>query len=368
LSAAADLLLGRVLVLAGEVVPGEELLEDLGHDPYARAGGFCDAHAQPLRFKPDGCRLQHRKFDAAGFLRLIRGRRVALLGDSVTRQWFEYLLGRLRRHAAPGGIVNIPYGQPSFSRPGCSVVPASRNQTTGPGRISLKCYTVRAGTTRFCHRFSVPGTRNATAGLCYIYANRDPLDEQNLPAFNALGRGDVVVASTGLHMNFAKLMQTTMQKFVKHLPLLKAVRKDRPIMVWRESSAQHFRFKPSGYWPPIHWVAQRQALRNVNPKTFRCSEIPLAQLQRFEFRNRIARKAMQGLRIPVLPIWRTTALEHLAHPQSLRGGRSADCTHFCPKAGGMFEMWSHMFYNFLVPLLKDEEHFSNQFAEQPSLE
>lgn len=252
-------------------MPGEELLEDLGHDPYARAGGFCDAHAQPLRFKPDGCRLQHRKFDAAGFLRLIRGRRVALLGDSVTRQWFEYLLGRLRRHAAPGGIVNIPYGQPSFSRPGCSVVPASRNQTTGPGRISLKCYTVRAGTTRFCHRFSVPGTRNATAGLCYIYANRDPLDEQNLPAFNALGRGDVVVASTGLHMNFAKLMQTTMQKFVKHLPLLKAVRKDRPIMVWRESSAQHFRFKPSGYWPPIHWVAQRQALRNVNPKTFRCS-------------------------------------------------------------------------------------------------
>lgn len=92
-------------------------------------------------------------------------------------------------------------------------------------------------------------------------------------------------------------------------------------------------------------------------------DIPLEQLERYEFRNRIARKMIAGMRIPVLPIWRLTALEHLSHPQSLRGGKSADCTHFCPKAGGMFEMWSHMFYNYLEALLAHEAHFSKQFAQ-----
>ena len=77
----------------------------------------------------------------------------------------------------------------------------------------------------------------------------------------------------------------------------------------------------------------------------------------------MAERILRPLRLPVLPIFSLTALQHLAHPQALRGGSKADCTHFCPTPGGMFELWTQFLHNTLEVVLAYELEVAVKQAE-----
>ena len=69
----------------------------------------------------------------------------------------------------------------------------------------------------------------------------------------------------------------------------------------------------------------------------------------------MTKKILAALRLPVLPIHTTTAPAAEYHPQTLRGGSMADCTHFCPTPGGMFEVWSEFLTTMLTTVLRKEK-------------
>mmetsp|Transcript_22636 Transcript_22636/g.62843 ORF Transcript_22636/g.62843 Transcript_22636/m.62843 type:complete len:104 (-) Transcript_22636:342-653(-) len=74
-----------------------------------------------------------------------------------------------------------------------------------------------------------------------------------------------------------------------------------------------------------------------------------------DWRNFMTKKILHELRLPVLPIHTPTIPAAQFHPQTLRGGTMADCTHFCPTAGGMYEIWSEFLNTVLSTVLKKEK-------------
>lgn len=88
--------------------------------------------------------------------------------------------------------------------------------------------------------------------------------------------------------------------------------------------------------------------------TYVMQDHDLEIMRKWDWRNILAKSLLSPLSLPVLPTWILTATQPLSHPQTLRGGTTADCTHFCPKEGGMFEMWSVFLFSIFRPLLKRE--------------
>ena len=80
--------------------PGEDFSsEQLQRFPYVSAG-YCRTFNQPLQLVPTDCELPG--FDPLEFIEQFKGHRLIFWGDSVTRQFFFYMLLRLsRRVPAP---------------------------------------------------------------------------------------------------------------------------------------------------------------------------------------------------------------------------------------------------------------------------
>ena len=75
--------------------PGETFSgEQLQRFPYVSAG-YCRTFNQPLQLVPTDCELPG--FDPQQFIEQFRGHRLIFWGDSVTRQFFFYMLLRLSR-------------------------------------------------------------------------------------------------------------------------------------------------------------------------------------------------------------------------------------------------------------------------------
>eukprot|EP00873_Tetraselmis_striata_P037059 jgi/Tetstr1/457323/TSEL_043927.t1 len=333
--------------------PLEELQEPFEDDwapgPYVDAsGGYCRTLA-PLQLRPTGCELA--PLSPPRLLRLLAGRRLVLWGCSLTRQLFEYLAGRLRAHALPGN-PELVRGPRSYLVPGCEQV-SSRAEVTatlGPARLTLPCFrTPYAELSRECLRYAVPGADNQTAALCYIYARRELLDADNLGAYHALADSDIVLANVGAHFNVPQQYHTALARLRDVL----AASRPGPLLVWRESTAQHFGVTPGGAYPPRGRYRDRRRLSRVDPATFRCTQWPMSTMVKKNFRDTIARRVL-GSAFPVFRLWEVTAMAHTQHPQTLRGGGAADCTHWCSQPGGMLEVWSTMLLNYLEALLRHE--------------
>jgi hypothetical protein len=129
-------------------------------------------------------------------------------------------------------------------------------------------------------------------------------------------------------------------------------------MLWRETSAQHFDQGEGGNYP-LKWAIKKK-LKNVDAATFKCTSHPFREMRSTNFRNDIVEKhgfVCENLRvvIPILRVWNVTAMAADLHPFTL-GGRTkearhvarADCTHFCPNYGGMFEVWATLLQNNLA--------------------
>ena len=130
-----------------------------------------------------------------------------------------------------------------------------------------------------------------------------------------------------------------------------------PLMIWRETSAQHFMGGEAGNYPLDETL--KVSLRHVNEATFECSSYPLEEMEGANFRNTMLENPGfkdENIRLvmPILRIWNLTAMASDLHPRTLArkneedsDDATADCTHFCPTFGGMYEIWSTLLQNFL---------------------
>ena len=239
-------------------------------DPYIDKGqGWC-SKAGGLAFIPSNCYL--KRFTMSAFLNLIAGRKLVLLGDSVTRQFYEYVIGRMRRYQTYN--PNIPHGPLEYPIQDCSPLEGLLPTSPKP-RLSRGCYHGTYKTENFCTAFKVPASKGKKAAhICFIYSHLEVLDEHNIGAFNSLSRKDIVVANTGVHYNFPAFTRRYLRRFVGTARTARSENGDRPLLLWRETSSQHFAGGKAGYWPADHTEELqlvRDGLRTLaDPENFRC--------------------------------------------------------------------------------------------------
>jgi hypothetical protein len=119
-------------------------------------------------------------------------------------------------------------------------------------------------------------------------------------------------------------------------------------MLWRETSAQHFDGGEGGNFPR----KAREGLDDVD-ENFQCTSHPYQEMLAANYRNDLVRNpgfVDENLRliIPILKIWNVTSMAADLHPVTLNNRTKADCTHFCPHFGGIYEVWSTLLQNSLA--------------------
>lgn len=98
----------------------------------------------------------------------------------------------------------------------------------------------------------------------------------------------------------------------------------------------------------------------VDPARFRCSFYSHEDMRRSDWRNQVLNTVgleefqAFNLTVPVLRVWNASSLLPGKHPQTLGHSSVADCTHWCPTMGGIFEIWSQLFFNLFAAVKRHE--------------
>lgn len=154
-----------------------------------------------------------------------------------------------------------------------------------------------------------------------------------------------------LHREHLKVQLDGFSRLLRHTARIRKL----PLILWRETSAQHFDHGIGGCYPPAPW---NHLYRNIDPHNFTCTAVSYDEMVAGNWRNRMVDEAGFGdenwqFKIPSLRVWNVTAMASDLHPRVLgdrkesQAGMIADCTHFCPSFGGMYEVWSTLLHNFL---------------------
>ena len=204
-----------------------------------------------------------------------------------------------------------------------------------------------------------------TTAICYVRAERRLIDNRNVVYWNALKETDILFMNVGLHHNSKGMFKFQLAGFVRLAHYYKAKYHKLPLMLYRETSAQHFEGGEGGNFPGKSQELIDK-LRDVDPDTFRCADHPYEVMKNTNWRNSFlskpgfkdpsSRGSQHGVHMhfPIMRVWNTTAMGSNFHPRTLGGrtaesmeGATADCTHFCPSFGGIYEVWSTLLHNIL---------------------
>jgi hypothetical protein len=174
---------------------------------------------------------------------------------------------------------------------------------------------------------------------------------------------DVLFVSLGLHYNtpddlrnrlhrfFRPLL--SLQRFVQETPhqditsLPHGISTNLPVIIWRESSPQHFYSMPSGYYTDEESINSHSCVPYSN------------QLSAFQgdFRNRIIEDFLKenSLSIPIMRIWNISSSAYDQHiglqNRTDEKRKQYDCTHFWDESG-VFYSWREILFN-VLPIILD---------------
>ena len=217
-----------------------------------------------------------------------------------------------------------------------------------------------------------------TTAICYVRAERRLIDNRNVVYWNALKETDIVFMNVGLHHNSKGMYKYQLAGFVRLAHYYKANYQKLPLMLYRDTSAQHFEGGDGGNFPGKSQDLIDK-LRNVDPGTFRCTDHSYGVMKETNWRNDFlmfkdpwgSQHGVQ-MKFPIMRVWNTTAMGSNFHPRTLGGrtaeameGATADCTHFCPSFGGIYEVWSTLLHNILRAGQPLQETLRPRFTIRP---
>jgi hypothetical protein len=223
-------------------------------------------------------------------------------------------------------------------------------------RILLTTTTTTTGGT-------ITTTTVATTTIQY-YAMYRPYDDME-EVRHVFRNSDIVVFDFGLHYmtlpNDMVKFQTVMQRMVD---LSAQYQRIRPhLLVWRETSAQHFD-RPGGHYGPGGNVHNNNTVNHHQCVPIATEHVPGIRLP-----------IVQGIIAHVQTSWEwndtesllfipyrefTSGLVHLHDPEQVQDG---DCTHFCHTPF----VWRPIWYHLAIGLQKFEQLFMVQQLQQQQL-
>jgi hypothetical protein len=324
-------------------------------------------------FHPLNCKL--KTWSPETFLELLRNRRFAVAGDSVSMQFAIMLICSLHLHGFPDQPhINANYSltwtdhSRIFGKGDCmhedgkhchlsdsSVYYPDYNVTimyisdwTGPDghgkahpRSSLRAYYDGAGFT-----FEPPSSTSiASSSSVPVAATSSPSQPR-----------DIMLLNIGLHLASLSEVNDMYQMVSEEYNQTKAyflnINNPRiyspPILIWRETSSQHFdtskSHAPSGYYASSN--------RHVTTPCVPYENTTKAYLE--DYRNRLAdRWFNKDNNIPIMRIANVTGLavdQHIGKQHRSDTANSMDCTHFCDESG-VFYYWREVLYNILPVII-----------------
>jgi hypothetical protein len=262
------------------------------------------------KFVPDDCELD--EFQPSTFLSLLRNRRLLFAGDSVTSQHFNIVFCSLFSHSP-----NTQWYYSAF-----------------PGQ--------QTGVTYFPEY-------NAT--ILFVQDYLETLtDVENIlnhyiSAGNVTSPEDILVLNFGLHFHTSTTILPYLEELVFEWGELQSPF-ERPILLWRETSPQHFNSSDEPELPMGYHVSLTK-----DPFCVPLEDYNVAYKQ--DFRNRLANHFVGGANIPVMRIYNVTRSQWDVHMGLHYRNKFTDCTHSCAESGTLY-YYRDLFYN-ILPLLIEEK-------------
>ena len=251
-------------------------------------------------WKPSGCTLA--PIDGAVFREALGDRTLWMIGDSLMWQNAISVQCLLWRAGALTG----------------KRFPTRRVGAAKPDKLTpyQSCALVQGSKGRICHLMT-SATVDWTSG-------------RNIARFLSayVAPSDILYTNYGVWANSPPKLNAALRTFRQWLSSLEPSK--RPSVMWRETSAQHFASKDGNY--------------GSSGRKKPCTMPARDAMVRGNWRNQVANTAMAELKVPVLPIWSTTAFA-LLHRKK-QGMQSSDCTHFCNP--GVPDIWAVMLHNWLA--------------------
>jgi hypothetical protein len=300
-------------------------------DPNASEGNH-GYDVMTTRFLPDSCKL--KEFSANDFLSTIRNRRFGITGDSISMQFATMIICSLSSEEIKANYhvefddVSATFG-PADCKPG----------TSG----------------KFCHfkrgTVSYPDYNATITFFPEWMHSQHPLEL--VTWLSQLSSNDILLFNFGLHIPKATFIPrvNSFWKFLNQSFPSDSIpdstsNRQHPILIWRQTSSQHFDSSSLPEIPPGYYS------KDLNAACAPYKNLALAQ--KGDYRNIIADAYFEGLSIPIMRITEGTRLAYDQHVglQSRTDQRERyDCTHFCDSSG-VYYYWREIFFN-MLPMVLD---------------
>ena len=341
----------------------------------------CDAtsvNGNPLqlRFKPSGCQL--RPLYDVTLAQLLEGRTVWIVGDSIAYQQYEALTCML-------SMLHFEKDE---------LVPGRTTGATGPsvsfGDGKFKVNFMYAGLYQEHEDPEQAGieARNAFAANLTEFSDDDlqglPQDLQEFLKDPTLKKGqdarwlsqeladiieermdeyrpgDVILANIGQDYSDPRSYQQALLKFMR---LYERRHKELPVIIWRETTAQHHQAHRGGDITQPEAAAYGHEVR-AGSRTYeqrreiQCGVVPPSEFDRGNWRNKMANRLLEAARIPILRVWKASTMRHDWYRnycdrrvgeksgwRSYECDRWGPCMHFCK--GPMTTLFNELFQGVL---------------------
>lgn len=295
------------------------------------------------KYELETCQLNG--FSATSFLHMMKNRKLVICCDSVSMQIFSMLVCSLHgtTEVDYSGLRWIDLGQ--FGRDDC-VDGSGIHCHLGSSQVYYPEFNLHIyyfGT----HLHQINGKHYANSDLS------DYITEGKLTSSE-----DILLLNQGVHMHTPEMMEKYALRMAQQYHELDIQK--RPILIWRETLAQHFNTSLSPNLP-MGYFETRDRLP--------CA--PLTNLQiayQQDFRNHIANQIFEQYNIPILRVYNASAQAYNQHigPQIRTDEKGMqDCTHYCENSGLYYfvrDLFHNMLHNMLVRHHKSHSTNNNKHS------
>jgi hypothetical protein len=167
---------------------------------------------------------------------------------------------------------------------------------------------------------------------------------------------DMLISNFGLMFNHPEWMKPYLDRWITDLESISV--KERPIILWRETTTQHF---PPPI-PPDNSIPEGFFSGFIHNQSCRPLTNLLTSYEQ-DYRNRLVIPRMIQARIPIMRVYNITATQFDQHLETYPREQFVDCTHFCAESGVLY-YFRDLLYNILPLLIEEKERYVKSFEKK----